>query len=137
MHTLIETRSETFLNATFGWVNVKDVAYAHILAFQTPSAKGRYRLVERVAHFSDIVKALHELYPRISFPQKSTTTEDDKSKVYCETDQRPPKTTNLRFVAEQIKDHLRRQETYSDVQSQNNGTVKQRISESTESTTDR
>ncbi|KAK9154857.1 hypothetical protein Sjap_002337 [Stephania japonica] len=62
--------SETFLNATFGWVNVKDVAYAHILAFQTPSASGRYCLVERVAHFSDIVKALHELYPRISLPEK-------------------------------------------------------------------
>ncbi|KAK9128740.1 hypothetical protein Syun_017537 [Stephania yunnanensis] len=37
---------------------------------KTPSASGRYCLVERVAHFSDIVKALHELYPRISLPQK-------------------------------------------------------------------
>ncbi|KAK9118230.1 hypothetical protein Scep_016323 [Stephania cephalantha] len=46
---------------------------------------------------------------------RSMTTQDDKSKVRCGTDQRPPKTTNLRFVAEQINDHLRRQDTYSDV----------------------
>ncbi|KAK9157200.1 hypothetical protein Scep_003774 [Stephania cephalantha] len=39
----------------------------------------------------------------------------DKFKVRCGTDQRPLKTTNLRFVAEQIHDHLRWQETYSDV----------------------
>ncbi|KAK9104114.1 hypothetical protein Scep_020958 [Stephania cephalantha] len=57
---------------------------------------------------------------------RSTTTEDDKSKVRCGTDQRPPKTTNLRFVAEHINDHLRRQETDYDVAEQNNGTVKQR-----------
>ncbi|XP_021772104.1 cinnamoyl-CoA reductase 1-like [Chenopodium quinoa] len=56
--------SETFNNMTFGWVHVKDVAMAHILAFEVPSAKGRYCLVESVAHYdSDIVKELKELYP--------------------------------------------------------------------------
>ncbi|KAK9082513.1 hypothetical protein Syun_031295 [Stephania yunnanensis] len=49
------------------------------------------------------------------FASISTTTQDDKSKVRCGTDQRPLKTTNLRFVAEHINDHLRRQETDSDV----------------------
>ncbi|KAK9104298.1 hypothetical protein Scep_021142 [Stephania cephalantha] len=42
-------------------------------------------------------------------------SKSDKSKVRCGTDQRPPKTTNLRFVAEQINDHIRRQETDFDV----------------------
>ncbi|MBA0548626.1 hypothetical protein Golob_019715 [Gossypium lobatum] len=32
--------AETFPNATFGWVNVKDVATAHIQAFEIPSASG-------------------------------------------------------------------------------------------------
>lgn len=58
--------SETFPNSTFGWVNVKDVANAHVQA----SAKGRYCIVESVVHYSEIVKILHELYPDIQLPEK-------------------------------------------------------------------
>ncbi|XP_060211318.1 cinnamoyl-CoA reductase CAD2-like [Lycium barbarum] len=50
--------SETYPNATLGWVNVKDVALAHILAFENPSANGRYLMVESVAHYSELVKIL-------------------------------------------------------------------------------
>ncbi|KAI3449983.1 hypothetical protein Pfo_006648 [Paulownia fortunei] len=67
--------SETFLNATYGFVNVKDVANAHILAFENPSANGRYIMVESVAHFSEIVKMLRELYPTIPVAEKCA---DDK-----------------------------------------------------------
>ncbi|CAD5173582.1 unnamed protein product [Musa acuminata subsp. malaccensis] len=67
--------SSTFLNATFGWVNVQDVAKAHILAFELPSASGRYCLAERVSHFSDIVKIIRELYPALPLPEKCA---DDK-----------------------------------------------------------
>ncbi|MFQ6636887.1 hypothetical protein Gotur_013854, partial [Gossypium turneri] len=35
---------------------IKDVANAHIQAFEIPSASGRYCLVERVAHYSEVVK---------------------------------------------------------------------------------
>ncbi|EOY32711.1 Cinnamyl alcohol dehydrogenase, 82967-79323, putative isoform 2 [Theobroma cacao] len=69
---------ETFPNATFGWVNVKDVANAHIQAFEIPSASGRYCLVERVAHYSEIVKVLQELYPSFQLPEKCA---DDKPYV--------------------------------------------------------
>lgn len=62
--------AQTFPNASFGWVNVKDVANAHILAFEIPSASGRYCLVERVAHYSEIVKILHELFPALQLPDK-------------------------------------------------------------------
>ncbi|MBA0671384.1 hypothetical protein Goklo_024911 [Gossypium klotzschianum] len=62
--------AETFPNATFGWVNVKDVATAHIQAFEIPSASGRYCLVERVVHYSEIVNILHHLYPSLQLPQK-------------------------------------------------------------------
>lgn len=67
--------SKTFPNSSFGWVNVKDVANAHILAFEVPSASGRYCLVETVAHYSELVKILHELYPSVPLPDKSV---DDK-----------------------------------------------------------
>ncbi|KAF7833706.1 cinnamoyl-CoA reductase 1-like [Senna tora] len=65
----------TFPNLTFGWNNVKDVANAHIQAFEIPSATGRYCLVESVAHYSDIVKILHDLYPTLQLPEKCA---DDK-----------------------------------------------------------
>ncbi|WRX35123.1 NAD-dependent epimerase/dehydratase - like 10 [Theobroma cacao] len=70
--------AQTFPNATFGWVNVKDVANAHIQAFEIPSASGRYCLVERVAHYSEIVKVLQELYPSFQLPEKCA---DDKPYV--------------------------------------------------------
>lgn len=62
--------SEAYPNSTFGWINVKDVANAHILALENPSANGRYCLVERVMHYSEIVKILHRLYPNLKLPEK-------------------------------------------------------------------
>ncbi|KAK0603348.1 hypothetical protein LWI29_003982 [Acer saccharum] len=70
--------AQTFPNSSFGWVNVKDVANAHIQAFEVPSASGRHCLVERVAHYSEIVKILHELYPDFNLPEKCA---DDKPYV--------------------------------------------------------
>ncbi|EXB93324.1 hypothetical protein L484_015312 [Morus notabilis] len=67
--------AQTFLNFTLGWVNVKDVANAHILAYEVPSASGRYCLVESVAHYSEIVRLLRELYPSLPLPEKCA---DDK-----------------------------------------------------------
>nr|QVG73959.1 cinnamoyl CoA reductase [Asarum sieboldii] len=62
--------SPTFANATFSWVHVRDVAMAHILAFEVSSASGRYCLAEKVAHYSEIVKILRELYPNLPLPEK-------------------------------------------------------------------
>ncbi|KAJ4795341.1 Phenylacetaldehyde reductase [Rhynchospora pubera] len=67
--------SPTFPNKSFGWIHVKDVARAHILAFEVPSARGRYCLLERVLHFSEIVAIIHELYPSLQLPKKCA---DDK-----------------------------------------------------------
>lgn len=43
----------------YRFVDVRDVANAHILAFENPSARGRYCLVESDAHAFDVVKLLH------------------------------------------------------------------------------
>jgi len=67
--------AETYNNKSYGWVDVRDVALAHILAFEVPTASGRYLLVDKVAHYSDIVKILHNLYPDIKLPNKCA---DDK-----------------------------------------------------------
>ncbi|XP_058722028.1 cinnamoyl-CoA reductase CAD2 [Vicia villosa] len=70
--------AQTYPNAAFGWVNVKDVANAHILAYENASASGRHCLVERVVHHSEIVKILRELYPSLQLPEKCA---DDKPSV--------------------------------------------------------
>ncbi|KAK2381223.1 NAD(P)-binding Rossmann-fold superfamily protein [Trifolium repens] len=62
--------SETFKNATFGWINVKDVANAHIKAYEDVSASGRYCLAERVMHFSQLTNILRNMYPTVQIPNK-------------------------------------------------------------------
>ena len=54
----------------YRFVDVRDVAYAHIQALEIPSASGRYCLVGRVTHFSNAVRIAHELYPTLPLPEK-------------------------------------------------------------------
>ncbi|CAD6251089.1 unnamed protein product [Miscanthus lutarioriparius] len=67
--------SSTYPNLSFGWVNVKDIALAHILAYEVPSANGRYCMVERVVHYSELVNIIRNMYPTIRLPDKCA---DDK-----------------------------------------------------------
>ncbi|MED6144057.1 hypothetical protein PIB30_011853 [Stylosanthes scabra] len=62
--------AQTFPNASFGWVNAKDVANAHIPTYEIASATGRYFLVERVEHFLGVVKVLRDLYPALPHLEK-------------------------------------------------------------------
>ncbi|KAM5552179.1 phenylacetaldehyde reductase [Rosa sericea] len=67
--------TEKFLNKTYRLVDVRDVAIAHILAFENPSASGRYCLVGSVKHCSEVVKMLYEISPALNLPDKCA---DDK-----------------------------------------------------------
>ncbi|KAI9078269.1 hypothetical protein K1719_039771 [Acacia pycnantha] len=88
--------AQTFPNMSFGWINVKDVANAHIQAFEVPSANGRYCLVERVAHYSEVVKILHELYPQLPLPEKCA---DDKPFVPTyQVSKEKTKTLGIEFI---------------------------------------
>ncbi|KAI4373661.1 hypothetical protein MLD38_011764 [Melastoma candidum] len=62
--------SEIFDDMPSGWVNVRDVVEAHVKAFEAPSARGRYCLVESTTHTSEIVEILMELYPSLRLPRK-------------------------------------------------------------------
>ncbi|TKY67828.1 Tetraketide alpha-pyrone reductase 1 [Spatholobus suberectus] len=64
-----------FPNKSFGWVDVKDVANAHILAYEIASASGRYCLVERVIHYSELARILRDLYPTLQIPDKCEVDE--------------------------------------------------------------
>ncbi|KAG6713509.1 hypothetical protein I3842_05G157100 [Carya illinoinensis] len=80
LQPIINTSLEPFLKLAKGaesipfmsprWVDVRDVANAHILAFENPSASGRYCLVGRVLQFFEFVKLMHELFPDINIPEK-------------------------------------------------------------------
>ncbi|XP_073142547.1 phenylacetaldehyde reductase-like [Henckelia pumila] len=69
--------SEAFLNLIKGkggvpsyrLVDVRDVAQAHILGFENPSASGRYLLVERALTRSEALEILQKLYPSMDVPK--------------------------------------------------------------------
>ncbi|KAM5552181.1 phenylacetaldehyde reductase-like [Rosa sericea] len=67
--------TEKFPNKTYGFVDVRDVANAHILAFENLSASGRYCLVGSVKHCSEVVKMLHEISPALNLPDKCVDDE--------------------------------------------------------------
>lgn len=67
--------ARTYENAILAWVDVRDVAKAHILAFEVPTASGRHCLVDKMAHNSEVVEMLRKLYPEIQLPEKCA---DDK-----------------------------------------------------------
>ncbi|XP_061998628.1 phenylacetaldehyde reductase-like [Rosa rugosa] len=67
--------TEKFPNRTYRLVDVRDVAIAHILALENPSASGRYCLVGSVKHCSEVVKMLYEISPALNLPDKCA---DDK-----------------------------------------------------------
>ncbi|KAJ9685240.1 hypothetical protein PVL29_017317 [Vitis rotundifolia] len=54
----------------YTWVDVRDVANAHIQAFELPEASGRYCLVGTVSHRSETLNILDKLYPAIHIPEK-------------------------------------------------------------------
>ncbi|XP_074264566.1 phenylacetaldehyde reductase-like isoform X1 [Silene latifolia] len=69
-------------NATFCWVDVKDVAIAHILALEVPTAQGRYCLVESVTHFAHIMEILRELYPSLALPNNKCADDSPLQSTY-------------------------------------------------------
>ncbi|GMN53643.1 hypothetical protein TIFTF001_022788 [Ficus carica] len=67
--------AQTFPNKVYRFVDVRDVAMAHIQAFEVASASGRYCLAECVSHISEVLNILRQLYPTLSI---SEICEDDK-----------------------------------------------------------
>ncbi|KAI3919136.1 hypothetical protein MKW98_016689 [Papaver atlanticum] len=62
--------AKTYANSVQAYVHVKDVALAHILAYETPSASGRYLCAESVLHRGDVVEILSKFFPEYPIPNK-------------------------------------------------------------------
>ncbi|KAJ0953705.1 putative cinnamyl-alcohol dehydrogenase [Helianthus annuus] len=54
---------EVFSDGIYRLVDVRDVATAHILAFENPEANGRYCMVGEVVRSLEIMKTMNKLYP--------------------------------------------------------------------------
>ncbi|XP_031128069.1 tetraketide alpha-pyrone reductase 1-like isoform X2 [Ipomoea triloba] len=94
---LIKEEKGSFSVAGSSYVDVRDVANAHIQAFEVPSASGRYCLVGETIHSSKVLKIAGQLYPSLPIPnnyfsgrgytpvevlfQKTTTSKDESELV--------------------------------------------------------
>lgn len=54
---------ETYEDFFMGMAHFKDIALAHILAFENKKAAGRHLCVEAIRHYSDFVAMVADLYP--------------------------------------------------------------------------
>ena len=68
--SLLSAGPQTFPNRVYSFLDVRDVAYAHIQAFEVASASGRYCLGGCVAHISEPLKILQKLYPTLRIPER-------------------------------------------------------------------
>ncbi|KAM1157992.1 hypothetical protein ACFX1X_028848 [Malus domestica] len=90
------------------FVDVRDVASAHIQAFEIPSASGRYCLVGQVADDLDTLKILRQLYPTLTL-NEVVNPSDSKYKVSKEKAEGLgitflPLETSLRDTIESLKE---------------------------------
>ncbi|WVZ72739.1 hypothetical protein U9M48_021154 [Paspalum notatum var. saurae] len=65
---LLQGCTEEYAYFFMGPVRVEDVASAHILVFENPSASGRHICVESISHWSDFAAKIAELYPSYKVP---------------------------------------------------------------------
>ncbi|KAG5602109.1 hypothetical protein MTR67_028570 [Solanum verrucosum] len=74
--------AKTYANSVQAYVHVKDVALAHILLYETPSASGRYLCAESVLHRGDIVEILAKFFPEYPIPTKCSDVTKPRVKPY-------------------------------------------------------
>ncbi|XP_071739572.1 uncharacterized protein [Rutidosis leptorrhynchoides] len=63
--SLIESGKDVFPGGLYRLADVRDVATAHILAFENAEASGRYCMVGNVVRSLEIMKILDKLYPNV------------------------------------------------------------------------
>lgn len=74
--------AKTYANSVQAYVHVKDVALAHILVFETPSASGRYLCAESVLHRGEVVEILVKFFPEYPIPTRCSDEKNPRAKPY-------------------------------------------------------
>ncbi|KAL3343278.1 hypothetical protein AABB24_027036 [Solanum stoloniferum] len=80
--------AKTYANSIQAYVHVKDVALAHILLYEAPSASGRYICAESVLHRGDVVEILAKFFPEYPIPTKCSDETRPRAKPYKFTNQK-------------------------------------------------
>ncbi|KAK7284065.1 hypothetical protein RIF29_13816 [Crotalaria pallida] len=66
----LTSSAKTYVNATQAYEDVRDVALAHILVYENPSASGRYIIAESSLHRGELVEILSKYFPEYPVPTK-------------------------------------------------------------------
>nr|AGU43753.1 cinnamoyl-CoA reductase [Populus tomentosa] len=74
--------AKTYANSVQAYVHVRDVALAHILVFETPSASGRYLCSESVLHRGEVVEILAKFLPEYPIPTKCSDEKNPRKQPY-------------------------------------------------------
>ncbi|KAL3528973.1 hypothetical protein ACH5RR_008295 [Cinchona calisaya] len=80
--------AKTYANSVQAYVHVKDVALAHVLLYETPSASGRYLCAESMLHRGDVVEILAKFFPEYPIPTKCSDETRPRAKPYKFTTQK-------------------------------------------------
>ncbi|KAL3620851.1 hypothetical protein CASFOL_035763 [Castilleja foliolosa] len=70
--SLIKEGKPLFPNGVYRYVDVRDVALAHILAYEESSASGRYLLVGRVTYSYEALDILNKIFPSLKLNHNAT-----------------------------------------------------------------
>lgn len=74
--------TKTYANSVQAYVHVKDVALAHILVYETPSASGRYLCAENVLHRGEVCEILAKFFTEYPVPTKCSDEVNPRAKPY-------------------------------------------------------
>ena len=80
--------AKTYANATQAYVHVRDVALAHILVYEKPSASGRYICAESSLHRGELVEILAKYFPDYPVPTKCSDEKNPRAKPYTFSNQK-------------------------------------------------
>lgn len=80
--------AKTYANSIQAYVHVKDVALAHVLLYESPSASGRYLCAESVLHRGEVVEILAKFFPEYPIPNKCKDDGRPRAKPYKFTNQK-------------------------------------------------
>ncbi|CAN1339236.1 Phenylacetaldehyde reductase [Linum perenne] len=83
-----------FPGESYRFVDVRDVASSHVLAFEIPTASGRYCVVGRMAHYTEVLEILQEQYPSLQMAAKNEKTTEG----HCRISQEKAKSLGVKFT---------------------------------------
>ncbi|CAO2188370.1 unnamed protein product [Urochloa humidicola] len=78
----LDGSARTFANAVQAYVDVRDVAAAHLAVFESAAAAGRHLCAERVLHREDVVRILAKLFPEYPLPTRCSDEKNPRKQPY-------------------------------------------------------